>query len=291
MSKLEESEIYGAVGTLIFGILVILALFFFSLSFTIIKEEPEALSVNFGNTLESQGLYEPAPASVLEEVKPTPVEPVAKVTPPTPTPPSNPVQEVKTQDFEESLAIAEARKKEQERQKVEQEQRRIEQEKIRIEQQKIAEQRRIEAEKAKRAAEIKARAQGAFSGAGGVGTSTTSTGDGTGKGTGNQGNPFGDNSTNRVGTTTGSGSSFKLGNRRTVGALSEPEDNTQVAGKIVVDITVNANGDVIEANIGQGTNITEISARNAALSAARKTKFSKGEKTEIGIITYNYKLN
>jgi len=63
-----------------------------------------------------------------------------------------------------------------------------------------------------------------------------------------------------------------------------------VVGKIVVEIAVDASGNVVSATIGQGTNITEASARSAALSAARKAKFTKGERTEIGTITYNFKL-
>lgn len=268
--KLKKSETYGIIGTAIFAVLLLLILLFCTLSHHFIKEEQEGLSVNFGETLEAQGLYEPAPASVLETSVPKPQL--------NPTPP---VQEaVKTQNFEESLAMAEARKQDKEKQRVEEEQRKIEQ-------QKIEEQRRIETEKARRAAEIKAKASGAFSGAG----STASTGQGTSSGSGNQGNPFGDHSTN-IGNAGGVGSSFKLGGGRgIVGAIPRPADNTPVEGVVVVDIAVDTGGGVIAATIGQGTTITEANVRNAALNAARKAKFTKGEKIEVGTITYRFILN
>jgi TonB family protein len=251
--KLKKSETYGIIGTAIFAVLLLLILLFCTLSHHFIKEEQEGLSVNFGETLEAQGRYEPAPASVLETSVPKPQL--------NPTPP---IQEaVKTQNFEESLALAEARKQDKEKQRVEEEQRKIEQQKI------------------------KAKASGAFSGAG----STASTGQGTSSGSGNQGNPFGDHSTN-IGNAGGVGSSFKLGGGRgIVGAIPRPADNTPVEGVVVVDIAVDTGGGVIAATIGQGTTITEANVRNAALNAARKAKFTKGEKIEVGTITYRFILN
>jgi TonB family protein len=293
--KLKKSETYGIIGTLIFSILLLLILFLCSISGTFFRKEEqlakpqeEGMSVNFGNSADGQGAEEPAPANVTEQTAPSPVpETVSKISKAS-TPSPVPEKALVTQNYEQSEAYAEERKKEKEREKQDRENKKIEQ-------QKVDEQRRVEAEKSKRISEINARAQGAFSkgnGPGGIGTSSNS-GEGNGTGKGNQGNPFGDNSKNRVGTggTGNGGSSFKLGNRRVVGKIPEPSDNTQVIGKIVVDITVNANGDVTAASIGQGTNITEPTARNAAMSAARKAKFSKGEASEIGVITYNYKLN
>ncbi|MDR1436634.1 MAG: energy transducer TonB, partial [Candidatus Symbiothrix sp.] len=58
-------------------------------------------------------------------------------------------------------------------------------------------------------------------------------------------------------------------------------------------IIVNPQGNVLSAEIGRGTNITNSAMRTSALEAARKAKFNSVERMEnqSGTITYNYKLN
>ena len=278
MSK--KSETYGALAALLAALLLFLILFFCTI---IVRQDadPEGVEVNFGDVLEASGLYEPAPAEVLEMPSP------AEATPPAPTA-QNVEQPLQTQDLEESLAVKEAKKAEQKR-KAEQraaEQKRLEQE--RLERERLAEEKRQAEEKARQAAAISNRAIGAFGGAG----SGTSASEGTASsGTGNEGNPLGTESKNKgVGGGSGGSASFSLGNRKINGTIPRPSDNTQVSGKIVVEITVDASGNVIAATIGQGTTIAEASARKAALDAAKRAKFTKGERTEIGIITYHFKL-
>ena len=136
-----------------------------------------------------------------------------------------------------------------------------------------AEQRRIEEA---RLAEIRSRTQGSFESSSGTGSgSSTGTSSITSSGT-NKG----------ISTET----PFKLGNRKAE-ILAKPTDNAAVEGTIVVDITVDEKGNIIEATIGSKTTITETTTRTAVLEAARKSKFSKGDKTEIGTITYIFTVN
>ena len=60
-------------------------------------------------------------------------------------------------------------------------------------------------------------------------------------------------------------------------------------GTVLVSIQVSASGAVISASV---TNSTTSSAalKNAALAAAKHSRFSEGDKTESGTITYNFKL-
>lgn len=317
---MQKSEIYGLIGSITFGVLLILLLLWLKFSFKNVLEENEGLTINFGDTMQGQGLYEPSPMSALETAPPMPE---AAVPPPpapvVPTPPAPPAEALQAQTIEESIEVIETRRREKEQREEEQrklreeraaeqrrlaeerERQRIEQERIaeqrRIEEARIAEQKRIEAERAARAAAIRQQTQGALSGAG----TQSGSGQGTSNTAGNQGNPFGGagsgtGSGSGVGSGSGSGvggtgSTARVGTRKISGILPEPSDNTQVEGQVVVDITVDQSGKVIEAAIGQGTNITHPTVRNAALNAARQAKFTSGDRVEIGKITYHFRLN
>ena len=79
---------------------------------------------------------------------------------------------------------------------------------------------------------------------------------------------------------------------RSSGGLPRPSYNSQEEGKIVINITVDPNGNVILAEIGRGTNIDNASMRKSATDAARRAKFNKiqGSNNQSGTITYIYKL-
>jgi TonB family protein len=87
--------------------------------------------------------------------------------------------------------------------------------------------------------------------------------------------------------------SFNL-NGRSVGSggLPRPSYSGMEEGRIVINITVDPNGNVIKAEIGRGTSIDTPSMRKSALDAARRAKFNKiqGDNNQIGTITYNYKF-
>jgi TonB family protein len=59
-------------------------------------------------------------------------------------------------------------------------------------------------------------------------------------------------------------------------------------GRVVVDITIDSKGTVVEAAIGEGTDIVDEKVRNSALESARQTKFNPArKKSQKGRITYN----
>ena len=111
---------------------------------------------------------------------------------------------------------------------------------------------------------------------------------------GNSGSQFGSaNSTNLNGLGgSGSGTSFSLEGRNAV-SMPKPEYVSQEEGTIVVEISVNKKGEVINAEPGKkGTTITDQNLWNRARNAAMRTKFSpKPQAAEIqkGTITYNFR--
>lgn len=96
---------------------------------------------------------------------------------------------------------------------------------------------------------------------------------------------------NPVGSGTSGGHSWSLGGRNLLGTMPTPIYNQNEEGIIVVDITVDASGKVISATIAQrgNTNMNQ-AMRDAAISAAKSTQFSRGTGRTTGSITYNFKL-
>ncbi|MBS7363986.1 MAG: TonB family protein [Paludibacteraceae bacterium] len=86
-----------------------------------------------------------------------------------------------------------------------------------------------------------------------------------------------------------SNNSWSLDGRTIRGTMATPTYKDQEEGTIVVRIMVNENGDVINANIAPGTDITSKHLHNAAINAAKKTKFNaiSTKKNQSGTITYN----
>jgi TonB family protein len=72
------------------------------------------------------------------------------------------------------------------------------------------------------------------------------------------------------------------------GGIPRPAYSAQEEGRIVVNITVDPQGNVMLAEIGKGTNINSDAMRKSALEAARKTKFNRinGNDNQSGTITY-----
>lgn len=138
---------------------------------------------------------------------------------------------------------------------------------------------------AQKSKEDKARAlaAGAF---GKGGTSMSGSGPG-GGGTGSTpGNPLGKWSG------TSNGQSWSLSGRDLVGSIPKPAYIGNQEGTIVVLITVDNNGNVINTDIGKGTTISDKALRNECMAKARKIKFSANPKqtgNQIGAITYRFK--
>jgi TonB family protein len=59
----------------------------------------------------------------------------------------------------------------------------------------------------------------------------------------------------------------------------------------VVNILVDAAGNVTSASVGDGSTISDRSTQQLALQAARQAKFTKGDTPQRGTIIYTFKLN
>ena len=108
---------------------------------------------------------------------------------------------------------------------------------------------------------------------------------------GTPGSPQG-NSPQGVSTGSAGYGTWDLGGRDMLGDLPRPLYNIQEEGRVVVTITVDPDGNVVETRINNRTNTTNLQLRNAAVEAARKTKFNAigGENNQTGTITYYFKL-
>jgi TonB family protein len=216
--------------------------------------EEEGIMVSFGDAIEGGG--------PMQEVQPEtkPVE-----TSPPPASATKPVkQDLMTQD-DNSLAIAEQKKKERESREAAERERK--------------EQARIEAERKRKEQEAIDKANALM---GGMGSNTGSTGSGSTTGNTSQGNPLGSGSSG--------GNSWSLNGRSLSGRLVQPSYNSNEEGRITVNIRVDANGNVTSASVGSPTNISSSELRNAAISAAKATKFTSGNGVAAGTITYNFRL-
>ena len=268
-SMITKEEITGMIGTAIFMVLliVILLLSYFDLASS--SDELGGIPVMFGNMEEAGGYEEPP----MMDIEPQPVEEIAAQTNrPSETP-------LITQDTEASIAVkAEERKKEEERER--QEQARREEERRR---QAEAERKRREEEARKQA--INQQMSGLFGENANAnrGESEGSGTQGVSTGSSDQGAKFGEG-----------GIGFSLEGRGVgSGGLVKPNYTVDESGTVVVDITVDPNGNVIGAEIGRGTNTGNTSLRQEAIKAARNTKFNaiRTLNNQQGTITYKFNLN
>lgn len=110
----------------------------------------------------------------------------------------------------------------------------------------------------------------------------TSGGSGNTSGDSQQGNPAGKGSQG--------GNSWSLGGRDLSGELVSPSYEKNVEGRVTVQIRVDERGRVIGATIASNTTISDATTRNAAIAAAKNTRFTPGSGISTGTITYNFKL-
>jgi TonB family protein len=247
----KKSEVYGLTGSIIITGILILLLFLIVMP-GLKQPEDEGIMVSFGEVDMGAGNTQ----------TPT-TEPVIKETTPPPAAPKPVKQEVLTQD-DNSLAIAEQKKKDKREKEAA--------ERLRIEEQRIAN----EKKKAQQDAINKANEMNGLFG------NNNSKGSGTTSGDGRQGNPAGSGNSG--------GNSWSLNGRSLTGSLVQPSYDNDVEGRITVNIRVDENGSVLSASIGSPTNISDAATRNAAMSAAKRTRFSSGDGVSTGSITYNFKL-
>ena len=277
--KEYQSHIIALVGTLLLLFLLLLMLLKLSIVAPI-QLEDEGIVITFGDADEGGGMPDVLPMpDPITQVEQQPSAPV-----PTPVQPSD--NDLMVQEDEESLTLAQQNedliKREAEEQELIRKQReeeaRIEAE--RIEREKaLAEQKAREEEAIKKAQAMAALFGQAGSTDGANADNATATASTTSKG-------------NPVGKTFGQvdGNMWSL-QGRSVKTMPKPSTDFLEQGKVVVSIRVDKAGNVVAASIGDGTTISDRYTQQLALDAARRAKFTEGDKEQIGSITYNFKLN
>jgi len=129
----------------------------------------------------------------------------------------------------------------------------------------------------------------------GKATTGTGEGDGTGKTPGNQGKPTGTTLTNNYnGTGSGNGGSLNMAQRSFVSRPSVSDDNRQ-SGKIMVDIRVDKEGNVIYARAGaRGTTISDAALLQKCEDAVKNSKLNSldtAPDTQTGTVVFVFKVN
>ena len=263
---MKKSDLYGIVGSAITCGLILLLLLLITLP-RFERPEEEGIIVSFGESFFGGGQSPPAafdtPRPQVQEQTPQQV----------PTPPQPDIEDpVLTQIADNTLEIA--RQEEERRRREEEAERRRREEEERRLAELAEEQRRQQEEAERRMAEL----ANLF-----VGTGDDTAGTGTGTGDEQQGNP--------VGRGVSDGHSWSLDGRSIVGSLVRPAHDRNVQGVITVNIRVDETGQVVGATIGTPTDIADAVTRQAAIDAARRTRFTTGRTAATGTITYNFRLN
>lgn len=304
MDERPSDKSLGVFGTIVFHLLLLLALIFISISS--VDPGDEGILVALGDSPTGQGQFTPSSSAPAAQTSTPPASQPASTPPPTPSASTPARQQVLTQNTEEAPAISAQEKARQEEQKriAEQErqrqaeierQRKAEQERQRqeeLERQRIAEQERQKKEKEQqRQAEAAQKAgREAFNNSVSSSQSAGDTG-----GSGPQGGLTGDPSaTNGTGTGLGSkGDEYSL-EGRTAEKLPRPEYPNEENGTVVVNITVDKNGNVIRAEATpSGSTFQNKELWRAAERAAYKAKFNKAPEAaaeQHGSITYHFNL-
>lgn len=289
---MKESKIAGIIGTLLLHVLLMLFLWWYTLSLPPQQEEG-GVPVMLGNTELAQGDADPYTMTEVD-VLPQPEAEVPEEVPVSPEPEVK--QPLITQHEESSVKV----KKEEPKKKApkKKEEKKVEKKKEtpkEVKHEKPKEQPKEKTEAEKRAEAERAAAAAASSkiaGAFGKGSKMGSKGDGQ-SGTGIQGSPTGNSG---AGKTTGVGVSgeYELGNGRKVGpgGLPKPIYNVQDEGRVVVTIVVDPQGRVIRTGINKQTNTVNQQLQKAAEDAARKARFNtiSGVDNQSGTITYYFNL-
>ena len=268
---ITKEKITGMIGASIFMVLLLVILLFSYFTMASPSQELEGIPVMFGNMADASGFEEPP----MNEITP----PVEEIIIPKPTPPSEAPLIAQTQD--NTIAIKEQQKK---KEKDEEE---------RKKQVLLEEQRRRQDEVDRKKREEEARKRAISQEMSGLFGENANASRGTTEGQGTQGVSTGNANRGETSGTGGIGS-FNLGGRSLgSGGLIQPKYTVDEYGTVVVNITVDPKGNVINAEIGQGTNTGNATLRTEAIRAARNTKFNSinSLNPQQGTITYKFNLN
>jgi len=278
----------GIAGTVIVHLVLLLLLVLVGFSVPPPPETEEGILVNFGSGETGSGLVEPSTPASQEAVTPPPPVTSTEKTEETP---------LLTQDNEEAPVVKkvdpEAEKKKKEKLEAE----RIRKEQLEAERKKReeeeAERKRIAAEQ-KRQEDIMNRTKNALANARNAGTNTTS--EGITGGEGNQGSENGSVDSKNRGEGSGLGNkgiSYNLEGRG-YQSLPQPKYEYQEEGKVVVEVSVDRSGKVIQAIPGtKGSTTLNEDLLRIAKEAALKARFDAKPDAPVvqkGSITYNFIL-
>lgn len=261
---MRKSTLYGIIGTTVFAILVLLLFLLVTLP-SLQNPYNEPIYVNLGDAPDGVGVSVPSPAMTAPmEVKAKPVSSASQ------QPSSH--ENVLTQLKKSPVSMSETKK---------------------IIKNSIAQKENIDKKKDQklideafqRAAQAKKNAehQDAINKAqklGSVFGANHGIGSGNGQGDHVQGNP--------LGVVGGRGVNASVSGRSSM-YLPSPAYQSNDEGTITVHVVVDRDGNVSNAYIGASTTTSE-SLRRAALEAARKSRFSKGETDAVGTIVYHFVL-
>ncbi|HOK75401.1 MAG TPA: TonB family protein [Bacteroidales bacterium] len=288
--KIPSEKGKGLAGTILFhaGLFILFLVIGFSVR---LPDKPESgILVNFGFDDTGSGLIEPSGLPSQPEATPLPVQAQEETT----------VKDeaLLTQDFDKEVpevkkADPEAEKKKQEQIEAEKK-RQADLEAERLKREKEEEERRRLEEEQKRVNEILNKTKNALAGA--KNTGTDSRGEGVAGGQGNQGVPEGSPDSKIRGEGSGLGDrgiSYSLEGRG-FQSLPPPKYDYQGEGRVVVEVSVDRNGKVIQAIPGaKGSTTLDEYLLNAAKEAALKAVFEPKPDAPViqkGTITYNFVL-
>ena len=294
---MKKNKITGLVGTFVLHAVVLLLLFLIAISKPKAQDEG-GVPVMLGNMEMAQGDADPYTLTDVDILDEPQIPAEASVPEPVPETPSD--AEMITQEDEPTIAVP---KKETPKPKTKTEivkakkeivkaEKEIAKAKEKSEAEKRAEAERLAAEK--KAAEERAAAEAAakrIAGAFGKGTQMGSKGT-SDSGQGLQGSPTGNSADGKTSGVGGYGTFDLNGRSLGPGGLPRPVYNVQEEGRVVVTITVNPAGQVIQTSINKRTNTANAALRKAAEDAARKARFNvvDGVNNQTGTITYYFKL-
>ncbi len=276
MTKQTQSHIIALVGTIISMCLIFLLLWWLQVKAPM-QTEDEGIVVAFGDAEDGGGMPDVRPLDPITQVEQIPA-------PAAPSRPSD--NDLIVQEDEESLALAKQTEEEAKRKALEEELiRKRKEEEARAEAERIAKEKALAEQRAKEQEAInKANQLAALFGQAGTAEGANADNASASNTAGTKGNPVGKG----MGVTNGTQWSLY---GRNVKRLPKPSSDFAQAGLVVVQIMVDAAGNVTNATITEGTTISDRATQQLALQAARQAKFTEGDTPQIGKITYTFKLN
>ena len=276
MTKQTQAHIIAFVGTVISLCLIFLLLWWLQIRVPL-QTEDEGIVVAFGEAEDGGGLPDVRPLDEITQTEQIPA-------PAAPSRPSN--NDLLVQEDEESLVLAKQTEDEAKRRAEEEELiRKRKEDEARAEAERIAKEKALAEQRAKEQEAVdKANALMANFGQAGLEDGSNAENASSSNTATTKGNPVGKG----MGVTNGTQWSLY---GRNVKRLPKPSSDFAQAGVVVVNIMVDAAGNVTNAALGDGTTVSDRSTQQLALQAARQAKFSEGDTPQIGKITYTFKLN